>query len=81
MTVGAALRDGRIADLVEQVEGLESKLEPAAAIEQAKGVLMHSLHCGPDAAFAVLVAESQRQNRKLWEVAAELAQAQGDDSG
>ena len=81
MKAEALLRDGRIADLVEQVEGLESKLEHAAAIEQAKGVLMHSLHCGPDAAFAVLVAESQRQNRKLWEVAAELAQAQGDDSG
>jgi hypothetical protein len=56
----ALLRDGRIADLVEEVEGLQ-RLEHAAAIEQAKGVIMHTAHCGPDAAFAVLVARSQRK--------------------
>ncbi len=72
----ALLRDGRIADLVEEVEGLQAKLEHAAVIEQAKGVVMHTMHCGPDAAFAVLVVQSQSQNRKLWEIAAELADAQ-----
>jgi ANTAR domain len=35
--------------------------------------------CGPDAAFAVLVAQSQLQNRKLWEVATELAGLQERD--
>jgi len=36
-------------------------------------VVMNTMGCGPDAAFAVLVAQSQMQNLKLWEVAIELA--------
>ena len=72
----ALLRDERIAELVNEVDGLTRAREHAAVIEQAKGVIMGSTGCGPDAAFAVLVAQSQNQNRKLWDVANELAQAQ-----
>ena len=72
----AILRDERIAQLVNEVDGLTRAREHAAVIEQAKGVIMGSVGCGPDAAFAVLVAQSQTQNRKLWDVAVEIASAQ-----
>ena len=72
----AILKDERIAGLVRDVENLHAKAEHAMIIEQAKGVIMRSMQCGPDAAFAALVAQSQRENRKLWQIAAELAAAQ-----
>jgi AmiR/NasT family two-component response regulator len=70
------LKDERIAGLIRDIENLHAKAEHRSVIDQAKGVIMNATKCGPDAAFAVLVAESQRQNRKLWEIAAELAAAQ-----
>jgi AmiR/NasT family two-component response regulator len=79
LATDALLRDERIAELAAEVDGLEKVIEHRAVIEQAKGVIMHSLGCGPDAAFAVLVAQSQIQNRKLWEVATELAGLQDRD--
>jgi AmiR/NasT family two-component response regulator len=72
----ALLRDEKIVALTREVEQLHTKAEFAAVIEQAKGVIMSTMHCGPDAAFAVLVAQSQRENRKLREIAAELAAMQ-----
>jgi AmiR/NasT family two-component response regulator len=39
-------------------------------IEQAKGILMAHHNCGPDRAFRLLVEASQRENRKLRDVAA-----------
>jgi len=76
----ALVKDERIAALVRDVENLHAKAKTAGVIAQAKGVIMSTMQCGPDAAFAVLVAESQRQNRKLWEIAAELAAAQDAES-
>jgi AmiR/NasT family two-component response regulator len=70
------LRDERIAALVEEVEGLNAAIEHRGVIEQAKGVIMSTLGCSADAAFAVLVQQSQFQNRKLWDIASELAEAQ-----
>ncbi|MFL6206634.1 MAG: ANTAR domain-containing protein [Acidimicrobiales bacterium] len=72
----ALLRDARIAELVREVEVLKGAMQHSSVIEQAKGVLMHSMQCGPDAAFAVLVAASQRENVKLRVVAARIAAAQ-----
>ena len=40
-----------------------------ATIEQAKGIIMAHKHCSPDEAFQVLVRASQRENRKLREIA------------
>jgi AmiR/NasT family two-component response regulator len=40
-------------------------LEHRAVIEQAEGGIMSSMGCGPEAAFAVLVLQSQSENRKL----------------
>jgi GAF domain-containing protein len=53
-------------------EQLEHALESRAEIEQAKGIIMASLRCTADEAFDVLVRQSQQQNRKLREIAAEL---------
>jgi AmiR/NasT family two-component response regulator len=72
----ALLRDARIAELVQEVEGLRAAMEHRAVIEQAKGILMHSMKCSADAAFAVLVAASQRENVKLRDVAVRIAAAQ-----
>ena len=72
--------DVRVAQLAAQVENLHRKAEHAAVIEQAKGVLMGGMGCGPDAAFAILVAQSQMQNRKLYLVAADLVSAQKRNS-
>lgn len=69
----ALARDERIVALVKEIDGLHSKAEAASIIEQAKGVIMSTMRCGADAAFAVLVAQSQRENRKLREIAAEIA--------
>jgi AmiR/NasT family two-component response regulator len=74
----ALLRDARIAELVQEVEGLRAAMEHRSVIEQAKGVLMHSMRCSPDAAFAVLVAASQRENVKLRDVAIRITAAQAD---
>lgn len=40
-----------------------------APIEQAKGILMAMHRIGPEAAFDMLIEQSQRSNRKLREVA------------
>jgi AmiR/NasT family two-component response regulator len=70
-------KDEQIAALTRELEGLTAKAEHAAVIEQAKGVLMHTLRCDPDAAFAALVEESQKRNVKLWRVASDLVAEQG----
>ena len=74
-------KDERIAALVAELEGLHEAMEHRAVIEQAKGVLMHSMSCSADAAFAVLIAASQRENRKLRDIAAEIAAAQDGQAG
>ena len=77
LEVAAFLKDVRIAELVREIDNLHAKAEHAAVIDQAKGVIMGWLHCGSEAAFAVLVVESQHQNRRLWQIAQELAESQG----
>jgi AmiR/NasT family two-component response regulator len=68
--------DARLLELMEEVDGLHKAMEHRAVIEQAKGVIMSSMGCGPEAAFAMLIAQSQVQNRKLWQIASEIAALQ-----
>jgi hypothetical protein len=72
----ALTRDERILALVHEVDDLHAAAEFRGVIEQAKGIIMSTMQCSADAAFAVLVAQSQQQNRKLREVAHELAAMQ-----
>jgi GAF domain-containing protein len=48
-----------------------------AVIEQAKGMLMASSDIDADRAFELLVAASQRENRKLRDIAAEIVTRRG----
>jgi GAF domain-containing protein len=63
-------------------ENLSTAMQSRAVIEQAKGILMGAQGCSADEAFQILVRVSQRENRKLREIAEELvsrAQQAGSD--
>ncbi len=51
---------------------LETAMASRAVIDQAKGILMTQRRCDAEQAFGLLVAASQRTNRKLREVAQDL---------
>jgi GAF domain-containing protein len=61
-------------------EGLATAMESRATIEQAKGVIMATSGVSADTAFDLLRRQSQAENRKLREVAAEIVarQRRGD---
>jgi GAF domain-containing protein len=53
-------------------ENLEQAMASRATIEQAKGIIMNSMQCGPDEAIRILIQQSQDQNVKLRELAEEI---------
>ena len=57
----------------EEVANLEVALESRDIIGQAKGIIMVTMHCDADRAFQLLVTQSQAENRKLVDVAGEIA--------
>jgi AmiR/NasT family two-component response regulator len=73
-TQGVADR-AELSALLREIAGLREAMESRATIEQAKGIIMGSTGCDPDAAFTVLIEQSQHQNRKLREVAEELVRS------
>jgi AmiR/NasT family two-component response regulator len=68
------------ADEIKHLEGVQAaevtNLNLALAsrdlIGQAKGVLMATLRCSADEAFALMVTQSQHENRKIVAVAADI---------
>jgi AmiR/NasT family two-component response regulator len=70
------LLQAELVALHAELAGLRIAMASRATIEQAKGLVMGAMHCTPDAAFDVLVAQSQHQNRKLYEIAAEMVALQ-----
>ena len=60
-------------DAADREQGHQQSLDSRDIIGQAKGIIMASTGCSADAAFGVLVRQSQHENRKLVEVATELA--------
>jgi hypothetical protein len=74
----AAARAGVEADrnLIHELQDLVANLQVAlvtrATIDQAKGILMAAQGCTPDEAFDLLRRASQRENRKLHDVAADI---------
>ena len=62
----------RCAALEHEVDTLQRALESRDVIGQAKGLVMAARACGPDEAFDVLVQQSQYENRKVRDVAADL---------
>jgi GAF domain-containing protein len=61
-------------------ENLEQAMESRATIEQAKGIIMSSMGRSADEAMQVLIRQSQDQNIKLRELAAELVRNASRDS-
>jgi GAF domain-containing protein len=53
-------------------QDLSTAMASRATIEQAKGILMGAQRCSADEAFQILVKASQRENRKLREVAEQI---------
>jgi GAF domain-containing protein len=65
-------------------QNLAAAMQSRAAIEQAKGILMGAQRCTADEAFQILVRASQRENRKLREIAEDIvsrAQQAGSQQG
>ena len=54
---------------------MRTAMATRATIEQAKGILMAGLKCGPDEAFGTLTRLSQQANRKLRDIATEIVEA------
>jgi hypothetical protein len=62
----------------DTAEHLRVALQSRAVIDQAKGILMAIRQIGADEAFTLLVEQSQRENRKLRDLAVQLvSQATG----
>jgi GAF domain-containing protein len=59
-------------DAYQLSQDLGEAMKSRAVIEQAKGILMGAQHCGADEAFQILVRASQRENRKLRDIAAQV---------
>src|SRR3954470_15765159 len=53
-------------------ENLEQAMKSRAVIEQAKGIIMSTTGCDADEAIRVLIEQSQNQNIKLRDIAAEV---------
>jgi len=53
-------------------ENLEQAMVSRATIEQAKGIIMTTIGCGPDEAMQSLIRQSQDQNIKVRDLAQEI---------
>lgn len=57
----------------DELSSIRNALETRDLIGQAKGIIMGSMGCTPDEAFALIKKQSQAENRKLHDVAADIA--------
>lgn len=71
--------DPRLTQLQAEVEGLRLAMRNRGVIEQAKGMLMLRLGLDEDAAFEHLRVRSNRTNRKLIDVAAEVVRTRAGE--
>jgi GAF domain-containing protein len=79
--VAAVLNEiGAKADLETLATQLRTALESRATIEQAKGMVMTTMGCGPDAAFEYLSKISKDTNVKVRQVAADMVARAYTDS-
>lgn len=77
--VAELLCDGACAGAEAEAEQLRTAMVSRAVIDQARGIVMHMLDCDAQDAFGVLRVLSQRTNRKLNAVAAQLVRGRGRD--
>ena len=57
----------------DDVANLTAAISSRDVIGQAKGIIMATMHCNDEQAFDLLRAQSQAENRKLVDIATELA--------
>jgi GAF domain-containing protein len=67
-------------DRAEEADNLQHAIASRAQIEQAKGVIMATTGCGVEQAFDILRSQSQSENRKLRDVAAQIVVQQRRNS-
>jgi hypothetical protein len=58
----------------EEVANIRKALDTRDLIGQAKGVMMALMGCSPEDAFDLIVKQSQHENRKAADIAAEIVQ-------
>jgi hypothetical protein len=68
-----------VEQMAEEIIGLRRAMATRAVIEQAKGILMVTTGRGVDEVFALMVDQSQHENRKLAEIAAEIVRLTARD--
>jgi hypothetical protein len=56
-----------------ELEQIRTALDTRDLIGQAKGIIIASMGCSADEAFVMLVKQSQAENRKVHEVAADIS--------
>lgn len=61
-----------LAEALAEVEGLRTAMLTRSTIDQAKGILMAVRAISPDAAFAALLEQSQRENTRIKDLAARI---------
>src|SRR4051812_23794688 len=54
--------EDELAAVKAELEGLRAALQTRAVIEQAKGIIAAAMHIDPEAAFEILVQQSQHTN-------------------
>jgi hypothetical protein len=69
----AAELEDEIAHHQTDVTNLQQAVQSRDLIGQAKGIIMATMRCTADEAFALLTRQSQAENRKISEIAAEIA--------
>ncbi|MGY1710304.1 GAF and ANTAR domain-containing protein [Geodermatophilus sp. SYSU D00758] len=75
----AVANAGLLHSTAQLAESMRRAMDTRATIEQAKGILVARTGCTPEQTFDFLVSQSQKTNRKLRDLAAELvAEAQRD---
>lgn len=62
-------------DLERQLTSIRRALDSRDTIGMAKGILMARQNCTPEGAFEMLKKASQRSNRKVADIAAEIVQS------
>lgn len=71
-----ALTNMHVYDNARQLANhLQIAMKSRSVIEQAKGMLMSERHCSAQEAFDILVAASQRTNRKVRDVATDMVES------
>jgi len=71
----ALARYGEFSTLKDEVDGLRDAIETRKLVERAKGILMKRCSISEEDAFKLLQAHSQKENRKMREIAENIISA------